>query len=241
MRTIVWFAYFWSYLVCLLPQMYKAKRLRAKGDKAYEAIVDKAVSTWARRLMRLAGAKVSVYGIENIPKGEPVVFMGNHSGYFDIPLFLAYLDKTHAIIAKKEISKLPLIRTWMGLFDCIFIDRANPRQSVQGLNTAAELVKAGKCVSIFPEGTRAKGKEIAEFKSGGFKVATKTKARIVPIAIVGTHLLMEANHYFIHPAKITMSILPPIATDGLSKEEQKALPDKVQQIVAKEHTRIQNV
>ncbi|MEG0339827.1 MAG: lysophospholipid acyltransferase family protein [Oscillospiraceae bacterium] len=229
MRTIVWFIYFWIYLICLVPRMIKAQKLKDKGDARYEEIVNSAVPRWAKRLMRLAGADVTVSGIENIPKDKAVIYVCNHNGYFDIPLLLAYLDKPHALVAKKEIGKLPLIRNWMRLFDCIFIDRENPRQSVAGLNTAAQLVAQGKSVGIFPEGTRAKGREMGEFKGGGFKIASKTKAQIVPVAISGTHLLMEANNYWIHPAKVTMTILPPVETKDLTKEQIKELPSVIRQ------------
>ncbi|MEG2500459.1 MAG: lysophospholipid acyltransferase family protein [Oscillospiraceae bacterium] len=224
MRTIIWFAYFWGYLVALCPYMFKAKKLKAMGDSAYEELVNKTVSKWARRLLRLAGADITVTGMENIPRNTAVVFAINHQGYFDIPLLLSYLDKPHALVAKIEISKIPLIRTWMRLFDCIFIDRNNPRHSVAGLNEAIKLVQSGKSVGIFPEGTRAKGGPLGEFKAGVFRVASKTRAPIVPVVITGTNNLMESNNYWIHPAKVTLTILPPVPTQDLDKEEMKDLP-----------------
>ncbi|MBP8856016.1 MAG: 1-acyl-sn-glycerol-3-phosphate acyltransferase [Oscillospiraceae bacterium] len=232
MRTFVWFAYFWGYLVALVPKMRRAERCKQSDPAACEAIVNTEIPKWAKRLMRLAGAQITVTGLENIPKDKAVIFAANHQGYFDIPLLLAYLDKPHALVSKIEISKMPLIRTWMRMFDCIFIDRANPRHSVAGLNEAIRLVESGKSVGIFPEGTRAKGGPLGEFKAGVFRIAAKTRAPIVPLAISGTHNLMEANGYWIRPANVTLHILPAIDIEALDKEALKALPARVQESIA---------
>lgn len=231
MRTLIWFAYFWSYIVLLIPKMLGIQKAVKKTGSLDLPFVKRVVNTWARRLLRLAGADITVEGIENIPKNTPVLFAGNHSGYFDIPLLLGYLDEVHPIVAKKEIAKIPLINRWMKFFDCMFIDRENPRQSVAVLNEAAQLIEKGHSVSIFPEGTRAKDGNVGEFKSGAFKIAAKTNAPVVPVVIKGTRNLMENNNYFIRPAKVKMVILPPVAVEGLSKAELKALPQQVQQLI----------
>lgn len=231
MRTLIWFAYFWGYVVMLVPKMLIFQRNIKLGKESDLPKTKAVVAVWARRLMRLAGGKVTVVGLENIPKDMPVLFVGNHSGYFDIPLLLGYLDNVHPIVAKKEIAKMPLINRWMRLFNCLFIDRKNPRQSVSTLNEAAQLIEQGHSVSIFPEGTRAKDGKVGEFKSGAFKIAAKANAPIVPIAIKGTRDLMENNNYFIHPATVKMVVLPPVNVAGLEKSELKLLPEKIQQMI----------
>lgn len=238
MRTLIWFAYFWSYIVFLIPKMLGIQKSIKKTGNIDLPFVKRVVNTWARRLLRLAGADITVEGLENIPKDTPVLFVGNHSGYFDIPLLLGYLDEVHPIVAKIEIAKFPLINRWMRFFDCLFIDRKNPRQSVAVLGEAVKLIESGKSVSIFPEGTRAKDGNIGEFKGGAFKIAAKTNAPVVPIVIKGTRNLMENNHYFIRPAKVKMVILPPVAVEGLSKAELKLLPQQLQQIIQQQLTKM---
>lgn len=234
MRTIIWFAYFWGYVVLLIPKMIKFKKLKSKNEAEALEKIETTVTLWARRLIKLAGAQVSVTGLENIPQNTPVLFTGNHLGYFDIPLFLGYLDKTYPLVSKIEIAKIPLINRWMQLFDCVFLDRKNIRQSVAALGQAAELLNKGRSVSIFPEGTRSKTGELGDFKGGAFKIAEKARVPIVPCVITGTDNLMEKNHYFIRPAKISLTILPPIETKGLNKEEIKALPDLVKAQIAEQ-------
>ena len=188
MRTIIWFIYFWLYLLCTVFALNKVRRLTKQGKiKEHDEKVRFHVNNWAGRLLRLAGAKITVEGRENIPQG-PCVFAANHQGYFDIPLMLTQLDEPHPLVAKKEIQKLPLIRSWMKELNCLFIDRENPRQAMECLKKAGELLEQGYSVVIFPEGTRSKGGPIGEFKAGTIRVATKAKAPIVPVRIEGTYI-----------------------------------------------------
>lgn len=223
MRTIIWFIYFWGYLIAVLPKLYRAKKLTQAGKtQERDALVAHLVQNWSRRLLRLAGAKVTVQGLENIPEGA-AVFVSNHQGLFDIPTLLGYLDKPHGLIAKKEAEKIPMISTWMRYLGCIFLDRENARSAMSSLREGTELLKQGYSITIFPEGTRSRGDEMGEFKNGAFKMAEKAKVPLIPVRISGTYRLMEANHMWIKPAEVTLTVLPPIPTDALSREELKAL------------------
>lgn len=223
MRTIIWFIYFWGYLIAVLPKLYRAKKLTQAGKtQERDALVAHLTQNWSRRLLRLAGAKVTVQGLENIPAGA-AVFVSNHQGLFDIPTLLGYLDKPHGLIAKKEAEKIPMISTWMRYLGCIFLDRENARSAMSSLREGTELLKKGYSITIFPEGTRSRGDEMGEFKNGAFKMAEKAKVPLIPVRISGTYRLMEANHMWIKPAEVTLTVLPPIPTDALSREELKAL------------------
>ena len=118
----------------------------------------------------------------------------------------------------------------MTLIDCIFLDRKDMKQSVQALMEATRMVKGGKSLIIFPEGTRSKGGPAHEFKGGAFKVATRNKVPIVPITIDGSYTMFE-QRMRIHPGTARVTIHPPIPTEGLTREQQKALPQEVERIV----------
>lgn len=232
MRTIIWFAYFWSYLIFLIPSMHKAQRLEREGKAAErDAIINREIPRWAKRLMHLAGVTVTVEGRENIPS-EPVVFVSNHQGYFDIPILLTYLDRPHGMVAKDDIEKMPLVRSWMRLLGCVFIDRGNARQSVAQLGVAAEaLTTSGRSFIIFPEGTRSHGGPLGEFKNGAFRIATKTGAPILPVCIDGTYRAMEAQGGWIRPAHVKLTILPPIATKNMTRDETKLIGGQVHDLI----------
>ena len=233
MRTIIWFIYFWGYLLLALPKMKKAQRLQAAGElDARDALVEGMVQKWARSLLRLAGVTVEITGLENIP-ARPSVFVPNHQSYFDIPVLLAWLDKAHPLVSKQEVKKIPLIRTWMEQLGCVFIDRDNARQSVAALGEASrEITQRGRSFIIFPEGTRSRGDAMGEFKNGGFRAALKAGVPVVPVVIDGTYRAMEANHMWIHPAHVRVTVLPAIPTQGMSREESKAIGERVHDMIA---------
>lgn len=234
MRTLIWFLYFWSALLLLMPQMRRAQRAEREGNTALrDEIVNREVSGWARWLLRLAGVQITVTGRENIPTDEAVVFVSNHQGYFDIPLLLTQLDRPHGLVAKDAVKKLPLVRDWMQLLGCVFIDRNNARQSVTALGEAARsLREQGRSFIIFPEGTRNRGGELLEFKHGAFKIALKAGAPIVPVCIDGTYRVMEARHNWIGPAQVRLTILPPVVTRDLDREAGKRIGEEIREQIA---------
>lgn len=188
------------------------------------------VIDWAKYCVDVTGAQVEVTGIENIPTERSVVYIGNHQGIFDIPLLLGYIPYQKAFIAKIEILKIPMISDWMKLMKCVFLDRKNPRQSIEAMHQGMENVKNGYSMVIFPEGTRNKGGPVKEFKPGSFKLAFQSEADIVPVTIDGTWKIYEENKK-IKPASIKLTIHPAVKTEGLSKDELREIPAQVQKIV----------
>ena len=130
-RTIIWFIYFWISLFFTIPSLIKANRLEKEGKiKEFNDLVCKVTSSWARRLVKLSGAHVKVTGSENIPSNIPVLFVGNHQGNFDIPIYMAYINKPKGFVSKIEIKKLPVINKWMEFMKCVFMDRQDIRQEI---------------------------------------------------------------------------------------------------------------
>ena len=134
-RTILFQAYMWIELLLLMFVWLRVQWAnkfwpREKRD----ALVDKIVRNWAKRLLFMAGAKVTVTGRENIPEGRTCVFASNHQSFFDILVLLAHLDKPHAILSKASIGKVPLIRLWMKEIHCVYVDRADMKAGIEAIN-----------------------------------------------------------------------------------------------------------
>ena len=123
--------------------------------------------------------------------------------------------------------------SWMKLLGCVFVKRDDIRASVKALNDATAIVESGRSFVIFPEGTRYKGEEggAGEFKAGAFRIAIKTGVPVVPVAISGARGLFEGHGLRATPGDIRVRILPAIQTAGMSKAEQKQLPDAVRQTI----------
>ena len=234
LRTIVWYLYFFLSLICFLPAMFRAKHMKAKGDVAgYRKLMDKCVHMWMSSLMKLAGCKVTVRGKENLPTDRSVVFVCNHQSDYDVPVTMVNLGAPPAMVSKIEVQKIPMVRTWMDLLDCIFIDRKDPRQAIAAMRGAGEILASGRNVCVFPEGTRSRGDHMNEFKTGVFKIPFSAKAPIVPVAIDGTYKIMEANHNLMCPGHVTLTVLPLIETAGMDRAAQKALPGQIAEMIAK--------
>ena len=174
----------------------------------------------------ICGIKCDRRGEENIPDG-PALYVCNHQGIADILLSITQLGDVKSFVAKKEAEKIPLIHFWMKSFDCVFIDRSDPREGLKAINRAAELLEAGRSVIIYPEGTRSRGPEMGEFKHGALKCAVKAGVPVIPVAYDNSYAIYEATGR-IHPGTVKMAILPPVSTEGRKTAE---LADEVQQIM----------
>lgn len=233
-RTIAMFTYLFGYMIVHYGVLRKAERAQAAGDaETVRRLVEQHIPHWSRGILHITGVRLSVEGLDNIPKEGPCVFVANHRSYYDIPLLLASLDKPYGILAKEELEKIPLLSRWMKLLGCVFVQRDDVRASVRALNDATAIVESGRSFIIFPEGTRYKGEEggAGEFKAGAFRIAVKTETPVVPVAISGARGLFEAHGNRTTPGTVRIRVLPPIQTAGMSRAEQKELPAAVRQTI----------
>ena len=186
---------------------------------------------WSSSLIAITGCTVDIRGREHIPRSGGVCFASNHSGVADILFALAYIGRPFGFIAKKELLLVPLMNIWISILGGLFIDRKNIRKAVKTINHGIERIQKGEAMLIFPEGTRSKGRGLLPFKSGAIKLATNSKAPIVPIAISGTYEVFEKD-YRVHAVPVRVIFCPPIYTENMSPEERRhKLADQVREII----------
>ena len=182
---------------------------------------------WARGVLRACGVKVEVRGLASVEADLPRIYMANHQSAFDIFTLLACLPVDFKFILKRELMKIPLFGPAMKRADYIAIDRGDPRKAVASINSAAERIKAGASVLIFPEGTRSADGRIQAFKKGGFHLAVKSGCDIVPITIINSRNIVQKGSMRINSGKITMSIGEPIGIKGYGKRNLEQLMARV--------------
>lgn len=191
-----------------------------------------AIVKWGLKVIGfISGVKLEVNGLDNIPDDQAVLFVGNHISFFDIIVTYPLMKRPTGYIAKKEIKKVPFLSWWMYFVNCIFLDRKDPRQGLKSVLEASEKIKNGTSIFLFPEGTRSKDGKLAQFKDGGFKIATKAKAPIIPLGIQGTSDILENHFPIIKSGKVIVNFGKPVYTSEMSKAEQKSLPDLVREQV----------
>lgn len=233
LRTLYGFAFMWTYLIYSIPTLRRLKKLSTEEMSVEERnnLVHQSPKKWAKSLVECSGAQVSVHGEHLIPN-ESVLFVCNHQGNFDIPLLMAYIKKPIGFISKVEVKKLPVISDWMEILPCVFMDRNDRRQAVKAIKEGANLLSSGHSLVIFPEGTRSKGGDIAPFKSGSFRLATKSGVPIVPVTMNGSYKLFEEKGNLFHPGDVSITFHDPIRSEIYQNMDVNDLTQMVQEIIS---------
>jgi 1-acyl-sn-glycerol-3-phosphate acyltransferase len=113
----------------------------------------------------------------------------------------------------------------------ISIDRSNRKSAFESLTRAADTIRNGTSVLIFPEGTRSREGQILPFKKGGFVLAVDAGVPIVPIVIHGTRGIIPKGHFMIRPAPVRMQILDPVETADYTRKTKDDLLERVRSIL----------
>ena len=182
-------------------------------------------------ILFLAGTKKTILGLNNVPKDEAVLYVANHRSYFDIVMAYSTLKTKTSFVAKKEIGKVPCIRTWMRYMKCLFLDRENVREGLKTILQGIEQLKEGYSIFIMPEGTRNKEKDMLEFREGSFKLAEKAGCAIIPVAMTNVDKIYEAHAPFVRRAHVTIKYGEPIYMNQLSLEEKKRIGSYTREVI----------
>jgi 1-acyl-sn-glycerol-3-phosphate acyltransferase len=233
-KTISWFAYLWWYL---LKPKFKLIKLNRQGKIAERnALTHVIAREWAISALAMNGSSIHVAGIENVPTTGGVLFVANHQSNFDIPIFVGHIPRDKGFIAKLELLKVPYFSKYMKYIGCVFIDRKDARQSLNAMNDAAEDLKAGHSLVIFPEGTRSVDGTIGTFKPGSLKLAQKAGVPIVPVTISGSINIMPKGTSWIGSAKVNVVIAPPLFVDDFKGMDSNQIAQKVRGIIVANQT-----
>jgi 1-acyl-sn-glycerol-3-phosphate acyltransferase len=194
---------------------------------ATASAVYRVARAWGRSILVVSGVQVFVREMEPLEPGRAFVFMSNHQSNFDIPVLLGHLPVPFRWLAKAELFKIPIFGRAMLGAGYIPIDRSDRPAAIASLRQAAEVVRGGVSVVIFPEGTRSPDGRLKPFKKGGFVMAIEAGVPIVPVVLKGTFDIMPKNQLLIRPRKVEVVIGEPIATADYSVDTKEALMDEV--------------
>ena len=220
---------------------FRIKKFRDSGDyeKEREQILN-STSTWGRGIMKKYKITLNVTGLENIPEG-PVLFVSNHQGYADIPVYCAVITmKQIGFVAKTSLGKIPVFGEWIRDIRSVFIERDDARSSLKTMEAGAELLNKGFSLVIYPEGKRSRGPQMGEFKKGSLRLAAKSGVPVVPVTLDGTYNVYEKKGYVQSGANVFFHIHPAIETKGLSKSEMNSLAERVEAVIKNKLEEIQS-
>jgi 1-acyl-sn-glycerol-3-phosphate acyltransferase len=110
---------------------------------------------------------------------------------------------------------------------CVPIDRGNRRQSFESLRRAAEQVRLGNSIVVFPEGTRSADGYVHDLKKGPFFLAEMAEVPIVPVGIRGTRDALAKDGLLVQSARVEVAIGKPL----MQRESGPGARDRMRQAV----------
>jgi 1-acyl-sn-glycerol-3-phosphate acyltransferase len=198
----------------------------------------KFTSSALRLFFTLVGCPVRVKGRENLPAGEAVVYVSNHTSFADVIALMAGLGVGYRFISKIEVNSMPFIGMFMRKLGHLSFDRSDPQARIRQMSEIEESLQQGIPVFIFPEGTFTPHEGVRPFQLGAFKAAVSTGHAICPVVIRGTRQFLRDENILPRPSKISLTILPlirPAASEAASDwQEVVRLRDETRAAIAQQ-------
>ncbi len=177
---------------------------------------------WSRLILWTSRVRLIVSGSGNLQPDVPYVLCANHQSHMDIPIVIVALPIQFRFAAKKELFRIPFLGWHLRRSGHVAIDRENPRAAIRSLGQAADAIQKGAPVVIFPEGGTSQDGAIRPFKGGGFMLATRSGAAVVPVTICGSRRILKPKTYHVRGGVVHVTIGRPISTAGKSTSELAA-------------------
>ena len=178
---------------------------------------------WSRSLLAAAGARVTYHGLEHVDHDNPCIFIANHQSMVDIWVLFDFIPPSTRFVAKRELFKIPVFGWALSAAGCISIDRANRANAIRSLSIAAERIRSGRSVILFPEGTRSSDGRLQRFKKGAFYLAVQAGVPVVPVAITGSFAVVPPRKLRVSPGPVEVYIEPPIDVASFQPENTNGL------------------
>lgn len=194
------------------------------------ARIDDTCRRWSAALLRLIDLRWSVLGeIPQYTDQRRYIIMCNHASHYDIPLSFMTVPGSMRMLAKKELSKIPIFGQAMRAAEFIFIDRHNRERAKKDLHTAKAKMESGIVLWVSPEGTRSKDGSLLPFKKGCFHLAIDTQAVIIPMVIRDIIKVLPKGetrpHLGVH---VEVVFGEPIDAIGYTLDQRQQLSNKVE-------------
>ena len=189
-------------------------------------IYERCTRNWALWLLKAAGVKVVVHGGEGVGPNTPVVFIANHVSWFDIPAMIHALPH-YGFVAKRELERIPLFGAAARAVGVIYIDRENRKAALGAYQDAANQIREGQPVLVYPEGTRGDSYSLRPFKKGPFVLAIGSGAPVVPVVIHGTVEVNPRGSFRATPGTVHVHLLDAMTTDGMVYDDRDMLAGRV--------------
>ena len=168
-----------------------------------------------RIVLRLAGVRLTVEGVEHLVRDGEFVVASNHTSYLDGLVLAAALPRPVRFVAKAELRDHLLARWFLDGLGTLYVDRFDVTRSVAHAGGLSEALRAGEGILIFAEGTLHRMPGLLPFQTGGFMAAVEAQAPVIPVVLRGTRSFMRNETWFPRRVPIHVRIGPPSAPPAL--------------------------
>ena len=202
------------------------KYLKIKNGDYYPAVI------WCRLSCIIFLIPVKIVDRDKyVQKDKKYVFVANHQGIFDVFVLYGYMKKNFKWIMKDSLRKIPLLGKACAETEHIFVNRTTPQKDL--LRKAMSVIKGGKSMTIFAEGTRCNDGKLGAFKKGAFVIANMTQTPVVPIAIEGSYDILPKGCWCLHWSKVKVTYHAPIECKGCDSENVEYMLTETRAAIAK--------
>ncbi len=170
--------------------------------------------------IRLVGIPVEVIGLDRFDHAGTYIYMCNHVSNLDPPIVLPLIPRRTSVLIKRELFRIPVLSKAMRLGNMVPVDRRNRDAAIESIHRAAEVLRDGVNMIIFPEGTRSRDGGLLPFKKGPFHLALESGISIIPITIYGTEKLMPKGDWRLHRGKATVVFHAPISPTDFPERDK---------------------
>lgn len=182
---------------------------------------------WGRTILRGIGIRVKVAQRASLDPDRPYVFVSNHQNLLDILALAGNLPYPFGFVAKAELRRVPFLGFAIRNSASVFVDRTDPRKSLESLQKAGERIRSGNSVLVFAEGSRSYGPVLNPFKKGAFALALEAGVPIIPVTIIDAYRLMDERNHTARPGTIHIVVGTPISTEGRRRKDIPAVMEEV--------------
>jgi 1-acyl-sn-glycerol-3-phosphate acyltransferase len=184
----------------------------------------------AKALFVMAGVRVTVRGIDNLPADNCIV-VANHASYLDGLLLNGYLPSRFSFVIKGELRDIPIVHFLLRRSGAKFVERNEISGSSRDARQIVKAAVEGESLGFFPEGTFIKEPGVGRFRAGAFVAAIKGGLPVVPVAISGTRDMLPSGRLLPRRTDLTVDILPAIAPGDDDFGDSKTLAESARQCI----------
>jgi 1-acyl-sn-glycerol-3-phosphate acyltransferase len=169
----------------------------------------------------LAGVRLTVDGLDRIPRDRACIFMSNHVSNLDPPALISLIPGRTSAFMKRSLMNLPILGTGFRQGEFIAVDRSgNPADAQRSVAEAQRVLAKGVHITTFVEGTRSPDGRMLPFKKGPFFLAMAAGAPCIPISIHGTETIMRKGSLSIHPGVAHIIFHSPIDPGAFATRDE---------------------